>query len=309
MNTRLAAKLFTAVALTALPAFASGLALSPDALPPATARALRDQIGAAHLRDPAAFRSVWQLRQDANRFDAAKRGPIAPMARALKPLGSQGVLPLIELLAFDSLSGPELTPGATLSLQIGALEALGEQRDPRAAPVLLALVKSPTLPVALARSAAEAYGFLQTDEAAAELVAAAGDGSEKGRALRAGLGSCRRVAVARFLAAQLAQERDEVEAVALIRALADLGNAWSWKTPGAVTKAEEAPIRELAAQALLSAFVQRTGHARQAANNALMVVDAPVTPRLIARARGEASAETVAALDALTARFQNNPTR
>ncbi len=64
-----------------------------------------------------------------------------------------------------------------------------------------------------------------------------------------------------------------------------------------------------AAAALVAAFLRSQGSLRDAASNALMVVDAPETPALIDAAQASASLEQRTALAALRARFANNPTR
>jgi hypothetical protein len=67
-------------------------------------------------------------------------------------------------------------------------------------------------------------------------------------------------------------------------------------------------VRATAAAALVDAFV-REPSLRSEASNALMVVDAPSTPALVAAAKPFASSDTVAALDRLLARFAANPAR
>src|SRR5688500_2442530 len=67
----------------AAPAHAGGLLLTPAHLPAATARSLEVEISAARLANPAAFRAVAELGRSANALDERKRGPVAPMARAL----------------------------------------------------------------------------------------------------------------------------------------------------------------------------------------------------------------------------------
>ena len=253
---------------------------------------------------------VAEVRRQADALDAKKRGgKVAPLGRALKQLGPHALLPMLEALQSPALEGGPVTEGGRLSLTVGLLEAVGALRDARALPVLEAFVASRTESPVVTRAAAEAYGFMQTDAVAARLVQLAEGADARARAVRDGMGSCRRVVVARALAAAAESATEVREQVELARALSDLGNAWAWKTPGAVAKAEEAEVRLTAARALVAAFVRWSGDARQAANNALMVVDAPQTPSLIAAVMSRADAATHAELLTLQQRFERNPTR
>lgn len=237
---------------------------------------------------------VGSLLRDADRIEAAKRGgKVAPMGRMFKALGPEALQPMLEALA-----RPEAHP---LSATIGMIEAVGVLRDERAAPVLLELLVSG--PLSVTRSSAEAYGFLQTDAAAARLVELSRGTDARARAVREGMGSCRRVVIAAARAEAVGAVSEVREQVALARALGDAGNAWAWKTPGVVARAEESEVRLIAARALVTAFTRWSGDARQAASNALMVVDARETPALIAAAG--ASTE----LRMLAERFEKNPTR
>ena len=121
------------------------------------------------------------------------------------------------------------------------------------------------------------------------------------------MGDCRRIRITEALASHLRSTNDEEVARAVARSLGRAGNAWAWKT--VADKSEEARIRETAARALVDAYVRRDGEARTAASNALMVVDAPETPALIAQAKKGAPADAIKALDALAERFARNPSR
>ena len=123
------------------PASGGGLLLTRARLPPPAARSLEAEISAARLANPAAFRAVAELGRSANALDEGKRGPVAPMARALKPLGPAGLMPMLELSALRSPAG--LSESAALSLELGLIEAVGQLRDPRAAPVLWGVLSLP----------------------------------------------------------------------------------------------------------------------------------------------------------------------
>ncbi len=313
----MSAQLWTLVAvLTAAPALANGLLLRADVLPPDAVRRLEAELGAARLAHPAEFRAVTEVYRAANALDASKRGPLAPLSRELKPLGPDALLPMLELIALR-VPGESLTDSAAVSLSVGLLEAVGELRDVRARPVLNALLRSKEeRPPEVRRAVADAYGALQDDDAAKALIAqlrSEDDGSgaltPSQRALVLGMGSCRRLAVAEALHARALTATREADRLALTDALSNLGNAWAWKTPGVVAKAEERAVRQRAAEALVELFVRADAHGRRAASNALMVVDAQETQSLISRRRSQARGELQASLEELQARLARNPTR
>ena len=91
-----------------------------------------------------------------------------------------------------------------------------------------------------------------------------------------------------------------------------LATAQIWRRGVEKVLAFRAPVLEArrpAAEALVRAFVSWDGEVRQAASNALMVVDEPSTPTLIETAKKSASPEQQPPLDALAHRFANNPAR
>ncbi len=304
--------LVVALCVLASPALAGGVLLSLEQLPPEAASALSKQLAAARASDPAAFGAVARVYAAANGLDESKRGPLAPLSRALKPLGPAALMPMLELAAVRVPEGPPLTPSAALSLGVGLLEAIGAQRDARAAPVLWGVVSRPGLAAELTTAAAEAYGFLQTEEVSARLLGRVGEGgalTPSQRAVLAGVGSCRVASLAAGLTKVIARARSDEDRLAFIRAYADLGNAWAWRTPGAVAKADEQAVRQRAAQALLQLYVSGSPAVRQAASNALMVVDAPGTAERVRALRERKTGEEAAALDALAQRLARNPTR
>jgi HEAT repeat protein len=213
---------------------------------------------------------------------------------------------MLEMLAVDPPRGipAASAPGVRRDL----IEAVGLLKDARALPVLTSILDDSTEDAETTRTVAEAVARIGTDEAATQLLAAL-DASkgERTRAILAGMGDCRRLRVTEALASHLRATSDESMARAAARSLGRAGNAWAWKT--VADRSEEARIRQTAARALVDAYVRRDGEARYAASNALMVVDAPETPALIAEAKKGASSESVKALDALAERFARNPSR
>jgi hypothetical protein len=288
-----------------------GLVLAPRALPSLREQELRREIRALAQKKPAVFAAVHELEREVPRLYAARRGRLAPLGPAFKALGPDALLPMLSLLSFDAHESEALSRGAALSLRVGLLEAVGQLRDARALPVLLAVVQhDDASEPEVTRAAVSALGAYGSDDVVAQLLALSRSRDGRQDAVRAGLGNCRRSAIAHELASSLSGETRAAAQRALIDSLGAVGNAWAWKTPQVREHAaEEAEVRRTAASALVQAYVRGQGSLRDAASNALMVVDAPETAALIATARQHASREQQAALDALSARFARNPTR
>lgn len=296
-----------AVAMTTQAA-AAGLAIDGATL--SNGAELRAQIAAARSSHAEAFAAVAQVKSDADALFAKRRGGrVAPMGRTFKQLGPEALWPMLDLLAFDLGSGAPSTEGGRLSLAVGLLDAVGARQDGRSAAVLEAIVSLETAHPLVTAEAARAYGFLQTDRVAARLVDLARKSGAHARAVREGMGSCRRIVVAQLLADALAASTDVREQIELSRALADVGNAWAWQTPGVTARSEERDVKLIAARALVQSYVERTGDARQAASNAVLVVGSHDTLALVAAAMRRATPEQHTALAELKARFERNPVR
>ncbi|MBX3263349.1 MAG: HEAT repeat domain-containing protein [Labilithrix sp.] len=293
----------------AAPAEAAAAPMSPAAfrMPAKSFAELSAEIAKARAIDPRAFVAVNGIVSHAPEADARARGRKAPVALYLAKLGPSALMPMLEMLAVDAPRGipAESAPGLRRDL----IEAVGLLKDARALPVLYAILEDTTEDAATVRTVTEAIARVGTDEAAARVLGAldASRDEERTRSILAGMGECRRLRVAEALAARLRSTGDEATARAAARSLGRAGNAWAWKTVG--DRREEAKIRETAARALVDAYVRRDGEARYAASNALMVVDAPETPAIVAEAKKGASPEVAKALDKLAQRFARNPTR
>lgn len=285
-------------------AFAGGAVVPGAALPKAFAALATKEIAQARAASPAAFSALAALRARVGELDARKRGRLAPLTPRLAALGPAGTWALVEALAFDGALDPSLPRSAHVAWQGGLLEALGRLRDGRVQPLLEAAVAAPGLEPEVVRSATEALGLLGTDSAVAALLARASVAGPHRDAMLPGLGHCRRLAMADFLARALAASVDDVERLALVKALAHLGNAWALATPaGAPVRAEAPRIQGTAAQALVRLFAKSQGRVREEAADALLVVDAPETPMLLAQVR----AVDPKAVDALGQRFAAMP--
>lgn len=289
-------------------AMAAGAVIDDAMLAPPVRSTLSEQIASARKANPGPFSAVAAVRARMADMDANKRGRIAPVTLALKPLGAAAFFALLDEAAFSGHRG-DLKDSAWLAWQVGVIESLGTIRDDRALPVLEAALRSHQK-AELVRAAATAIGRVGTDDAARLLIAQSSD-PVRGEDVRAGMGNCRRLVVAQALAAHAQAVSDERSAVVLAKALSDVGNAWAWDTAtvrnGA--PAEEGAVREVAAAALVDLFTRFDGPARQAASNALLVVDASTTHEVIDAASREAPEATKSALAELSARLHRNPAR
>lgn len=258
---------------------------------------LQGEILKARANDPGSFITVSSIVSQAPMAHEKARGRHAPVAQQLARLGPAATLPMLEKLSTE----------APAQVRRDLIEALGLLADARGVPVLKTILSDASEDAETTRTTSEALARIGTDEAANHLVTTL-DGSkgERERAIVAGMGELRKLRVTQAIARRVLTGDDAMVRVAS-RSLSRAGNAWAWKT--LADRSEEAKIREEAARALVGAFVAHEGEARQAASNALMVVDAPSTPALITQARASANPATQAALDQLAARFTNNPTR
>jgi HEAT repeat protein len=267
--------------------------------------AVQKQIAAARRDDPSAFTALAAVKSRVPELDRKKRGRLAAVTPLLRALGPRALLPML-----DEATRPEttLTGTARTAWRVGLLEAVGALRDPRATPVLRQLIAEES-EVAVIRAAAGALGNLGDLEAVQALTALATTRGPKQLAVIAGMGECRRLPAARTLAGLLARRPGEELALALVKALGELGTAWAWETPRLAALAEGAAVRALAAGALLDAFVRYDRHVRDAAATGILLVDAPRTLELIGRARAGAPRALQAELDRLSRRVERSPLR
>lgn len=299
-----------AAVLAAGDASAAGLALDAGALPPKARTELLQEIARAKTDVPELVKEVRNIAAHARELDERSRRPGSPLTLPLKALGPRAFGPMIELLAFDAASARDLPSSPAAALRLGLLEAVGIIRDARAVPVF-ALVLERSSDHDTTRAAAEGLARIGTDDAFAILASAAqkARGTERERAILSGMHDCRREAAAKLLATRLdASDVDAATARVLVKSLGGIGNAWAWRT--LPSQAEQAPTRATAARALVRAYVRfGEGEVREAAAKALLVVDDPSTPTLVAEAKRSANGDALAALGALEKRLAKNPTR
>ncbi|MBX5482238.1 MAG: hypothetical protein IRZ16_10445 [Myxococcaceae bacterium] len=312
-NNQVMKSLLVAAVLVSGAAYADGLLLSPAELPEASRAELAALIARAKKSSPESFEKVKHFVGAVPDWDARKRGRLAPASVVFRRIGDDALWPMVELIAFDA--GPksawsEWSETARRALEIGLIEAAGAKRDVRLAPVWSAILDGPEQRFEILRASVEALAKLDTDAAAQKLIALArSDVAVKREAALAAMGNCRRLTVARALAEALDAHPEALMAKRIIRSLGDVGNAWAWQTPAVKARSEEGAIRTLAAEALLRAYLAYDGEARQAASNALLVVDAPQMPALIDRAKKGSPDEQRAALAGLERRWEQHPLR
>ncbi|MBX3191720.1 MAG: hypothetical protein KF819_32305 [Labilithrix sp.] len=288
---KIASKTLLATALVLAPATAAAR------MPEAQRAAVMRDVAKARAADPRPFAAVSRIMELAPDAVARARDRKAPIAQYVARLGPSAVLPALE----------RIVEGRDGELRRELVEAVGLVRDPRATGVLGAIVDDASEDRETTRTATEALARIGTEEAARRIVTALDAArDERARAILEGMGECRRAFAVDALAARLRATNDEADARVAARSLGRAGNAWAWRT--LADRAEEDRVREIAARALVDAFVRHRGEARDAAANALMVVGDPRTPAMIGAARSAASTEADrAALDELRARFAKNP--
>jgi len=313
MRTILTSSLLAAALLGLAPrdARANGAVVHASKLPDAARAGLLQEVAKARKASPEVFRAVDQLADRLAELDANKRGRFAPITPYLKRLGPKALLPMLERAALQSPPRGALTDTAWKAWRVGLIEASGMIRDPRALPLFLAVLQGEEADFDVLRVTSEAIGRLGDEAALQKLIDAAKIPGARQKGLLAGLGEAHRLSATQALADASRGafgSLDDETAHLVAKALGDAGSAWVWKIT-TTHKDEEAPVRALAAKALVDLFVAREGHPRSGATAALLMVDDPSTPKLIEQARQGASPALAAALDELAQRIAKNPLR
>jgi len=284
--------------------------LTPQQLPPKPRAELLAAIKRAKADDAQAFVLVRSLRSQLISLDRHKRGRMASVTPVLKAMRQRALMPMLELLAVDSLGGRNMSASAWRAWQINLLEAVGSLRDRRSAAVLEAIATTVSGDPLVIQSAAAALGKIGTDRAAKTLIKLSHSGGQRGLAVLAGMGYCRRLAVVNRLAGALAAARDRHHAMVIARALGDVGSAWAWKTPVVAASGEGQAVRARAAAALVNGYVAfGFSSVRTRITQAVLVVDDATTSSLIQRAKAGTSGTLRKALETLEQRVANSPLR
>lgn len=280
-------------------AFAGGLGADPERLG-AARDGLAADIEGYRGSHPEAFEALANVKGHKPEVYKALRNPIPTVVtRELRGLGPSVLLPMLEALAFRAPARGAATDVEWDALTAGMLEAVGVLRDARSAPVLAAVFESSAGRPLVAAAAARAMGRVGTDALLANLMRHTGKADPLRLQAIQGLGELRRIESARHLAGLLEGAADDATAQAISDALGVLGSSWAWRALGSKAAATGADVRAVCARALVPAFVQRKGDARNAAHDALLMVESPLAIDLLGAQRAGASAETVRAIDAI----------
>ncbi len=287
-----------ALTLAAGPAAADGLAARTAQIPAAARASLSAAIASDRAARPAAYRAVLEVRGVRPEVYRTFRNPLPNAAPELRAMGADALLPMLAALAFDAPAA-QRSEGERLALTAGMVEAVGLLRDARSGPVLLAALENASKEPVLARAAAEAMGRLCGDPELSALERHGATGDPLREAAVRGLGACRRVEAASYLAGALAGASDDATAMLVADALGVQGSSWAWKAMGPSAEPTGLAIREVAARALVDAFPRRTGDAQARIGRSILLVEHPVSTELLLRARASARPEVQASIDAL----------
>lgn len=290
-----------AAALMAAPvasADSNGLLLGERDLSVEAYAQLTNAIATARVMSPEAFEAVHDIVAEVVELDANKRGGLAPVALLFKHVGKDAVMPLLSLLVVQGPNVATWPQSARDVLVGGALQAIAWQEDPRASAVLHAALDRPDVvqPYTVG-SLTEALGRLGDDAAAQHLLRVASEAGPKRTAVLQSLGYCRRPAVARFLAEEIAATTDVAAATLLAQSLGDLGNIGYWRFH--FDHADRTPVQLTATEALLTVMVSRTGQVQTAARKALVVIRHERTEALATQAFASATPAAKKAIERL----------
>lgn len=271
------------------------------------ARRVVAMVDTGRTEHPEAFLGLARIRASIPDLEAASRGRHAVVGPSIVGLGEGATAAILERLVLTDDGSTILSPTALAAWELGLIDSLGRIRDPRAAGVLDAVCRSPHVEPEVLRVAASALGRLETDSAAVTLVEASHATGDRGRAVLAGMGHCRRLVVARRLAEALPEQHEFDAHRDVARSLATVANSLVWRAELVTHPDEGEEIRSIATRALLFDFITRDEAERSTLVKALMVVDDPETNRLIDSQRASADPELLEALDDLQERLENNP--
>lgn len=286
---------------------AEGLALSASQMAAPARTALAQQIADYKASHPEAFAALEQVKGHKPEVYKRFRNPVPLVGRELRRLGQKALFPMLEALAFEAPADSARTEAESMALTLGMLEAVGELRDARSAPVLGAVFEASAKKPRIALAAAIGLGRLCRGEEAALLEKHAMKAGALQIAAISGLGYCRRVESANQLSALLATSKDAAVLEAAAKALGSVGSSWAWKAAvraGSTSSGEE--VRAIAAKALVLGFARVSNEVRASFGQALMMVGHESTPALIAKAKTTASAHISEELDKVLAQFQRS---
>jgi hypothetical protein len=276
---------------------AEGLLARPAQLPAPARAALQKEIDADRAVHPAAFAAVRAVHGVRPEVYRRFRNPQPLAVPELRALGKDGLLALLSELAFDGQPTAGMTEPERSALHVGMIEAVGLLRDARSGPVLRAVLEGGTRDAAVLQAAADALGRLCGDGELGALTAHTAAADPRRQAAIHGLGQCRRVEAARHLGGLLGAATDVAEVERAANALATVGSSWAWKALGPAAEATGLGVREAAARALVAALPRYAGDTRARVASAIVMVDHPALPTLLATTRVRATPELAAVID------------
>ncbi len=265
---------------------------------------LQAQVASTRAASPKSFAQLRALRTQLPELDQKKRGRVVVIVPSLVALGVDGLLPMLDALMLTADAHHDLSDQAFATWRAGLVEAVGRLRDERALPHLKSILGSGSHESATTRVAAgRAIGQLRSETAISALTSAASDANAREAAV-VGLGEARRVIATAYLASVLEGERQDTPLLrASLKALGQAGSSWAWDTLGGATTGEGDQVRQLAAKALLEAWMRLAGEAREEAVVAMSMTEYRELPTMIAALKGNKGAD-VEAISRLHARVQ-----
>ncbi|MFU8806112.1 MAG: HEAT repeat domain-containing protein [Bradymonadaceae bacterium] len=268
---------------------------------------IKEEIVRLHAERPELFAQVAIMKTQVAQADRRRRGRLAHVSPLYRSLGPDALLPMLYTIAAETPLETGLMPRAWVAYRGGMLEAVGNLRDPRSAPVLWAVLDGPTSHPVILRAAAEAIARLGDDENVSRLITFTGRAEDHQHVFVASLGTARRVPSALFLAG-LARDSTEAEVrQAAVRALGDVANDWAWQTTEIAGSGEGEEVRAIAFAALLEIYLETRGLLREEAAKSLLLVNSPGALDSVEKARTRADKGQRTALDDLARRLENNP--
>lgn len=271
------------------------------------ARAIAELVAEARVDFPSAFDGVASVCERVPDMDARKHGRLALVGPPLGSMGNGAVPAIIDRLVLTPSESEAWTASARTAWRIGLVDALGRFRDPRAEMVLGAICRSSDISPKVLEAASAALGRLETDTAASTLLKLSSQPGERGVAVLAGMGHCRRSDIAARLAEALPEQRNPVDHRRVARALATVASGPIWRA-GMTEHPDEGPVvRQLATQALFEAWLTRSEAERPGLVTAMLVVDDPSLSGLIALRREGADPGLARALHDLERRLASSP--
>jgi len=290
---------------------ADGLLVKTAAISPAAQKALSAEIAAAKAKDSKYFDAIGKA--ELKGIDPATYGqfrlPVPMVGRELRAMKKDGLLPMLEAIAFKAPARGSHTDAEWEALKAGLVDAVGVLADPKAGPVLRAVFDSRASSGPVTRAAAEAVGVLCADDDLKLLQKRAVKSDVIFLDAVAGLGKCQRPEAATTLATLLAQASGD-QATKIAEALGQVGSDTVWQSRIAKASDKAAmeksakQTKDIAAKALAKAYPSHGDDTRVRIKFAMRLVKHPEMVKLVLAERPGAKADGVKAIDSLVPLLQ-----